>query len=127
MIRTGSLAAAGVLMLLSAGAHGMIGWPAMSEGLKQVHAPADLAGGLAAGWHWGSVAMLAFGLIVLAAALRLRRGDTSLNGPVMVIAACYILFGLAAYVARDHEPFFFLFVATGLLAGLPVAVTAPRR
>lgn len=127
MMRFGSLIAAGLLMLLSAAAHGMLGWPAMSQGLAQAGAPPDLAGGLAVGWYWGTLAMLAFGLIVLAAALRLRRGDPSLNAPVLVIAVSYVFFGLAAFVARDNEPFFFLFVATGLLAGLPVAGPASRR
>jgi hypothetical protein len=127
MIRAALLTVAGLVMLLSAAAHGMLGWPAMSQGLADAGAPADLAGGLAAGWYWGSVAMIAFGLIVLAAALRVRRGDPSLNAPVLMIAVCYVMFGLAAFVARHNEPFFFLFVATGLLAGLPVAGPASRR
>ena len=116
---------AGALMLLSAAAHGLLGWPAMLSELRAVGAADDLIGGLSAGWYWGSVAMVAFGLIALLAGMRLRRGDLSGVAPIRVVAACYVLFGLAAFFSRGFNPHFLLFVATGLLAGVPVS-SRPR-
>jgi len=111
---------AGILMLLSALAHGLLGWPAMRGELDRVGAGTDLAGALAAGWFWGSAAMTAFGLLTVVCALRFRRGDPSGRTPLLIVSACYVLFGLAATLARGFNPHFLLFLATGLLAGGPV-------
>ena len=124
MMRLASLWVAGLLMLASAAAHSVLGWRGMSQALASIQAPSDLTSGLATGWRWGSVAMVAFGLIVLLGAVRLRRGDTSLNTPVLIIAAFYFMFGVGAIVALG-EAFFLLFVAKGLLPGVPVALPMP--
>jgi hypothetical protein len=111
---------AGVVMVLSAVAHGPLGWRSLGAELARVGVPADLSGALAVGWWFGSAMMLACGGIALVAGARLRRGDRSGVVPVLIVAAAYVGFGAAAYVARDFAPFFFLFIVTGLLAGLPV-------
>jgi hypothetical protein len=118
---------AGAFMLLSALAHGLLGWPVMRGELAKLGAPADLVGGLAAGWLFGSAAMATFGVTVILAALRLRRGDRSGAFALRAIAACYVVFGLAAFVARGFEPFFLNFVAAGALAGMPVVVPGSTR
>jgi hypothetical protein len=108
---------AGAFMLVSSLAHGLLGWSAMRGELAKVGAPADLVGGLRAGWLFGSASMAAFGAIVLVSALRLRRGDLSGVFALRVVALCYLVFGAAAFVALGFEPFFLSFVATGALAG----------
>ena len=117
---------AGVLMMLSALAHGGLGWPSMRTALESAGAGDDLVGALAAGWYFGSVAMAVFGAIVFTSGLRLRRGDSSGVLPVRLIATGYVLFGLAAFAARHFIPHFLLFVLTGLLAGIPVLRTPPQ-
>jgi hypothetical protein len=111
---------AGVVMILSAAAHGLLGWPAMLQALHGAGAPADLAAALSIGWYFGSMAMLVFGVVTVLSALRLRRGDSSGVTTIRVIAAGYVLFGLAAILYRHLNAHFLLFVVTGALAGLPL-------
>lgn len=118
-MRSTLLIVAGVVMLASAVAHGALGWPSIKAGLDAAGAGPDLAGALSVGWYWGSASMVAFGIVTAAAGFRLRRGDRSGLPAVGAIAACYVGFGAAAFVLRDLNPHFLLFVATGLLAGLP--------
>lgn len=110
---------AGVLMLLSAGAHAGLGLPMMRGALQNVHAGADLVAGFSTGWLLGSVGMATFGLIVIVSALRLRRHDLSGLVPIRIIAAAYLVFGIGAYVALNFESHFLGFIGIGLLAGLP--------
>ena len=111
---------AGALMVLSSAAHAFLGWPLLRDDLKSTGVAENLAGALAVGWYFGSVAMLAFGAITLRSGLLLRRGDRSGMTPVRIIAACYLVFGVVTFVSRNFNPHFLLFVITGLLAGIPV-------
>lgn len=113
--------AGGTLILLSALAHAFLGWPAMAGALAAAGAGEELAGALAVGWIFGSMAMAVFGLIVLETAVRGR-------GPAAVrfIAVGYLVFGLAAWLERDLNPHFLLFIATGVLLAL-FAFLRPRR
>lgn len=101
----------GGILLLSAIAHAMA-WPQLAAALAAAGA-AELAGPLAIGWYFGSVAMAVFGLVVLTIAG--RRADPA---PVRWIAVGYLVFGLVAFFTRDLNPHFLLFVVTGLLLGL---------
>ncbi len=103
----------GALLILSALAHALLGWPAMSAALVEVGAGEDLSGALAVGWYFGSMAMLVFGLIVLG--ITIRRRDPR---AVRFIALGYLAFGLTAWLARDLSPHFLLFIATGMLLAL---------
>jgi len=71
--------------------------------------------------------MATFGLIVVTSGLKLRRGDRSGVAPVRLVAACYFLFGLSAFIALDLSPHFAGFMVIGLLAGLPVLGGGPTR
>lgn len=113
---------AGVLTVLSSIAHAALGWPAMNAELARAGAGPDLVEGLEAGWLFGSVAMAGFGCVLLSGALRLRRGDLSGRTSILIVAACDVVFGLAACFMRGFNPHFLLFVITGLLAGIPVLV-----
>ncbi|HSR15793.1 MAG TPA: hypothetical protein VLL51_08575 [Gemmatimonadales bacterium] len=119
-MRSAIVQLAGVLMLLSALAHGLMGWPAMAAELAQTAASPDLVAGLGAGWLWGSVAMAVFGTITLGAGARLRHGNRSGIPALLAIGLGYVAFGGWAFAARDFEPFFLLFVLTGIMAAGPV-------
>lgn len=117
--------ATGGLLCLSAAAHALGGWPAFDGPLRQSGLDPELRAGLAAGWYFGSVAMLVFAAIVLHAAWRLARGEAIDRVPLLATGIGYAAFGLAAFVLRDFRPHFLLFVLTGALV-LAVAGRAQR-
>jgi len=107
---------AGILMVLASLAHGLLGWPAVRAELVNEHANPDLISGLAAGWLWGSFCMLTFGAIVTISGVQMRRGNNSGALAVRAISACFLAFGLLAFVLEGFDPHFLIFVVLGLLA-----------
>lgn len=108
----------GVLIVLSAVAHSLIGGEAMRANLTAAHLPEDLLRGTLAGWHFGGAAMLAFGAIVLATFSRARGAREIELGPVRIVALAYLLFGAAGLVVSGFDPFFLVFFAPGALLAL---------
>jgi hypothetical protein len=107
-----------LLILASACAHALLGWPAIEESFRGASVDSGLLAALAIGWYFGSASMAAFSLVVgLQAVNRLRKVPVS-TGSLWPIAAMYVLFGSIAMVARNLNPHFILFVVTGLLVGL---------
>ncbi len=125
MIRTVVLLLAGILMLLASFAHALAGWPHFATELGASGAPADLLVPLSIGWHWGSAAMGAFGLIVLTAAWKRWRGDRSGAWAVKWVAACWMLFGLATNVKFGFSGHFVGFMVVGALAWVPLLGERP--
>ncbi len=109
----GSLGA--VLIILSAPAHSLIGWPEIQSELARVNASADLVLGLQVGWHFGGAAMVGLGLIVLHLFYQRARGSAASRVPASTVAALYLLFGLAALVVSGLDPFFLVFIVPGAL------------
>ena len=114
---------AGVLMVASAAAHSLLGWPQLRAQLAQSRVPDDLALGLAVGWHFGGAAMAAFACIVLWVFLRRFRGEPAPLVPAAIISAVYLAFGAGA-LAVSGDPFFLVFIVPGLLLA---AASFPRR
>jgi hypothetical protein len=115
--------ASALLLLASSLAHSFLGWRSLSPGLAAAGVADDLSGALAAGWHFGGVAMTAFATIVLVAWRRARRGDGSGLAMAQVIGAAYVVFGSAAFVLRSFAPFFMIFILPGaalLLSSRPI-------
>jgi len=108
----------GLILVASAGAHGLLGWSPFEEALESAKVDGEVVAALSIGWYFGSASMLGFGVIVLHQATRLLRGRPVQSGPVSTISVLYLVFGAAAYVYRDFNAHFLLFVATGLLVGL---------
>jgi len=75
-----------LVFIISAGAHAFVGWPQAEEELTAAGVDAGMIEGLSIGWYWGSVAMLGFAGIVLAAVLRRVRRKPSQTGSLWVIA-----------------------------------------
>ena len=106
---------AGAMMILSSAAHSALGWKQLSAALAESQAPADLIGSLRLGWHLAGVAMLAFGIILVATFAGRLRGAAAPMMPAIVIGATYLLFGAWALLASAFDPFFFVFVVPGIL------------
>ena len=106
---------AGMLLLVSGLAHAFFGWPPLRNALQQVNVDADLIETAKIGWLFGSVAMFAFGLIVLSRAVQLSRGRQGDRAPALVIGICYVAFGLAAFIGTGRNPHFLGFILIGVL------------
>ena len=94
----------GVLLLLSAMAHGFAGWPTVRAELTGAGAGPDVIRGMAVGWLFGSVSMAVFGIIVLWSGRSWWRGQTVSPVPACVIGAAYALFGVARARLWRPEP-----------------------
>ncbi|HET8946516.1 MAG TPA: hypothetical protein VFQ07_06005 [Candidatus Polarisedimenticolia bacterium] len=120
--------AVALLLLLSSVAHTVLGTSVVRGALAAIAAPADLVETVTLGWLLGSAAQLTFGLIVMAAWQRARRGDGGGLPGASIIAAVYVLFGLGAFLASGFQLFFLLmFVVPGGLLGWAVLAARPRR
>lgn len=108
----------GFVLVASAGAHAFLGWPQLEAVLDGAGLDVGIIAALSIGWYFGSVSMLGFGAIVLHQAARGSRGHSIQPSPLWIISVLYLLFGIAAYIARDYNPHFLLFVGTGLLVGV---------
>ncbi len=113
---------AALLLIASAFAHAFLGWPPFQASLDQAGVDAEVAAALRIGWYFGSLAMLAFGAIAFLAAARAIRGEQAANGSLWIIGTAYTLYGVVAYVVRDFNPHFLLFVVTGLLVASVAAL-----
>lgn len=106
---------AGVVMILSSGAHSLLGWPTMAGKLAKTNAPADLVRGLALGWHFGGFALLAFGAIVIWLFTELFRNRPVSLRPALVIGIAYVAYGGWALVFSQMDPFVLMFIIPGLM------------
>lgn len=107
---------AGGLMLLDAAAHGFAGWPGLRGELARTNASPDLVEAVKVGWIFGSVALLAFGLVLLALFRKRLQGEPVPTAPALVIGALVAGFGAWAFVESGLEPFYFVFMVPGALA-----------
>ncbi len=117
---------AGVLLVLSAAAHSLLGGKELRAALVAAQVPADLLRGTMIGWHFGGVAMLAFGLVVLHSFSRPSGAAAISLFPARIVAVTYLGFGAAALLFTGFDPFFLVFVVPGLLLGL-AAFGKPAR
>jgi hypothetical protein len=109
---------AGVILVLSSGAHTFMGWQALGAELAKTNAPAELVTGLEIGWKWGGAAMLVFGITVISTFLKRYRGEAASTFVPALVSVAYIAFGAWALVHSNFDPFFFVFIVPGVLLGL---------
>lgn len=108
---------AAVILILSSGAHSILGWKDLSRRAIDAKVPAELLTALEIGWLFGGVAIFTFGVVTW---LLLWRGRDTL--PVLVIGLIYAAFGVYALAASNFDPFFTIFIVPGALlvvAGWP--------
>jgi len=116
----------GILVAASALPHSFAGWPPAAEALGAAGVDAGLITGLAVGWHFGSVAMVVLGAVVMLAWRDARAGGDFGWRAALAVGAAYLAFGVVELAVRGR-PQFFGFVAIG--AGLVWASlrARPRR
>jgi hypothetical protein len=112
---------AGAMLVLSSAAHSLLGWPAQAAELARTNTPADLATGLEIGWKWGGVAILTFGVIVIATFLKRWRGERVWMLPATLTSVGYLAFGAWALYRSNFDPFFFVFIIPGTLLAVAVS------
>ena len=117
----------GASQILSAAAHSLLGWPGLKQELAAAGVPSDLERGVEIGWHFGGVAMLAFGLVVIGVFARRLRGQAVSTLPAALIACAYLGFGAWALWRSDFEPFFLVFVVPGALLAIAASGSAERQ
>jgi len=106
-----------VLLILSAGAHSILGWNAMRDQLAHTNAPADLVLGLEIDWKFAGPVMLTFAVICGAVFLKRWRGERASTFAPGVIAIMYTLFGAWA-LSMSGDPFFTVFIVPGTLLAI---------
>ena len=117
--------AAGAILVLSSAAHSLLGWPQIAAALAKTSAPPDLVRGLAIGWHFGGVAMLLFGILVILLFAEARKGRPVSLRPALLIGGAYAVFGIGALAVSGVDPFFLVFIVPGLLL-VAAALLRPR-
>ena len=111
----------GSFLLVSSLAHGFLGWPSVRPALEQAKVAPEAMLALAIGWYFGSAAMATLGVVVLFAWREVRAQSPRGRAVVATIAAAYVLFGIAAFVASSFEGHF---VIAFIVPGVVLAVAA---
>jgi hypothetical protein len=117
-LRAAVLLLAGLALSASSALHAFAGWPHLRGDLLEDHASRNLVAALSAGWHFGSLAMLAFGLIVLSAGVAAWQGRPVPSGPLWIVAAACIAFGAGAFFLISQNVHFAGFAAIGVLVAI---------
>ena len=116
---------AAVILVLSSGAHSLLGWPALRAKLADANVPAELVGGLGMGWHFAGLAMLVLGLLVLWMLAESRRSGANVVLPLQIIGGAYELFAIGCFALLGWDPFLLTVLVPGTL--LSVAAALMRR
>jgi len=106
---------AACFVLLSAAAHGALGWPAMMVEIAKTNTPPDLVRGLRIGWLFGSACMVIFGVLLTRLFIRRLRGHPEPAVHARIVGGGYLLFGVWAMVTSNFDPFYAVFIVPGLL------------
>ena len=109
---------AGAILLLSAFAHAILGWKAMSEQLAQTNAPPELVQGLHIGWVFGGPVMLVFGILSISTFFKRFRGEAASTFAPALISIAYLAFGTWAAVTTGGDPFFMIFIVPAVLLAI---------
>ena len=109
---------AGVILILSAFAHSVLGWKAMGEQLAKTNAPADLVQGLQIGWIFGGVVMIVFGILAISTFVKRFRGEQASTFAPALISIAYLGFAAWAAVITGGDPFFMIFVVPAVLLAI---------
>jgi hypothetical protein len=105
----------GVILILSSGAHSLLGWKSMREQLVGAGASPDLVTGLAIGWNFAGFAIFVFGVLVLLTFIPRLRGLYRDLTTARVIGWSYLLAGGAAYSVSKSIFFINIFLVPAIL------------
>lgn len=108
-------------MLGSAVLHGIVNVPHLREDLLEIGVRPTLLGAVTLVLYFSVVAMFAFAGLVLSGALASFRGRLLQPGPLWIVAATYMVFGIGAFAAVGRSVHFLGYAVMGLLVGLGAA------
>ena len=117
---------AAAILVLSSGAHSLLGWPALRARLADANVPAELVSGLAMGWHFAGLAMLVLGILVLWLLAASRRGAVDIVLPLQIIGGAYELFTIGCFAILGWDPFLLTFFVPGTLLSGAAALMRRR-
>lgn len=115
---------AAIVLAASSAMHSLMGWPALRAKLVAAQVPADLLPGLAMGWHFGGVMMLAAAALALLPWLAARRGRDASPAPWIIVGLAYLGFTVVAVRLVGADGFLLIFLVPALLL-LAAAALAP--
>lgn len=78
-------------------------------------------------WYFASGVMVAFGVMIVWIAVRIKSGDRSSLFVAHIIGVLYFIFGITALVYRHGDPFWALFIVLGALLVSTSAVLGSNR
>jgi hypothetical protein len=109
---------AGVVLIVSSGAHSILGWKSLSERMAVAQVPSDLQTGLRIGWQFAGAAMLALGVIVVTIFAGRLRGQRPSLMPAVAVCILYLTFGAWALAVSGGDLFFMIFIVPGAMLGI---------
>jgi small-conductance mechanosensitive channel len=121
-MRSRLLILGGLLLIATGIAHALVAWPLMRRALESYDCPDELIGDLAAGWTFGSVALITFGFLVVCDGWRARSGQRVAIASSTTIGAALVAFGVMSWMMVNLRPHFLAYVGLGLLVGLPCLI-----
>jgi hypothetical protein len=102
-----------LMLIISSGAHSVLGWKGMHGELAAASVPGDLMLGLQIGWQFGGAAMLTLGVVLLVIYRQRLRGQTASVMLARAVAMMYLVFGAWALGATGGELFPLIFLIPG--------------
>ena len=121
-MRSWLLIVGGMLLIATGIAHALAAWPPLRRSLESYACPGELIGAVAAGWTFGSVAMITFGFLVLCDGWRLRSGNRVAIASASTVGAAFLAFGVMSWMMVNLRPHYLVYVGLGLLVGLPCLI-----
>lgn len=97
------LLAAALLILFAAFTTTTVSVPHLREDLLEINVRPTLLGAVMMGLHFGSIAMFGFAALVLVLAFRALRAAGTDRLLIAVIAAVYLLFGIAGFIGTGSH------------------------
>ena len=108
----------GAILILSAGAHSVLGWQALRGERAKTNAPPDLVQGLEVGWIFGGFVMVVLGVICISTFSKRFRGEPASTFAPAIISAGYLGFAAWAALTAGGDPFFLIFVVPAVLLAI---------
>lgn len=120
-----ALLLAAIMLILGAVAHAATGATLVLQALGASPADPAAADALRAGWQLGSVALAAFGLLVLAAGVARWRGEPVGEASLWVVAAALVGFGAGA-VVLGNQAYVYLYLGYLVIGALVAYGALPQ-
>jgi hypothetical protein len=121
-IRGGVLFIASIAILGTAMLHGIVNVPHLHEDLLEIGVRRTLVAAVMLVLYFSVVAMFAFGGLVLSSAVGSFRGNHPQQAPLWIIAASYVVFGVASFVLVSPSPHILGYAGMGVLVAVGAAL-----